>query len=82
MSWVEKNQKNNNELGGRGQLFMTQEYMTSFNFITVFSNVPQGSILAIWDMRYLFQQYGIDFFSGIFRSDIDKCSMLDICLKS
>ena len=27
---------------------------TSFNFIKIFSDVPQGSILAIWDIIYLF----------------------------
>ena len=45
--------------------------MATFNFIKIFSNVPQESILAIWDMKYLFQQYGIDFFPGIFQIHFD-----------
>ena len=33
--------------------------MTSLNFSTIFTDVPQGSILSIGDMRYLFQQYAV-----------------------
>ena len=46
--------------------------MTSFNFIKIFSDVPQGSILAIWDMRYVLAIWEIDFFPSMFRIHINK----------
>ena len=54
--------------------------MKSFNFIEIFLDVPQGSILAMWDMRYVFWQYGIDFFPSMFGIHIDKCKVVPIYL--
>ena len=55
--------------------------MTSFDFIKIFSDVPQGSILATLDVGYLFYQNRIDFFPSMFRIQTDKWSLLEICLK-
>ena len=46
----------------------------------IFSDVPQGSILAKQDMRYLFWQYRIDFFPSMFRIHIDKWKVFPINL--
>ena len=56
--------------------------MVSFNFIKIFSDLLQGSILVMRDVRYLFWQYRIDLFPSTFRIQIDKCEVsLEICIK-
>ena len=54
--------------------------MTSFNFIKTFLDIPQGSILGIWDMRYWYWQYGIDFCPSMFKIHIEKCEVAPINL--
>ena len=55
--------------------------MTSFNFIKIFSDVPQESSLEMWDIRHLFQQNESYFFPGIFKMHIDKWSQLEFFYK-